>query len=144
MHIVFFPIYKHQAIMILHNMSFKVHSFGVFLGHQSKSFTWCPELPSFLVLHYFYKPPHRLLMHNFRDSCFSFCLQIQYNFQWLQAPIQAKKHAKTDKSLRVQPLACMNVSNCWLGSEIGTDSQKHYLQYAQNWYCIVKHILYCM
>ncbi|XP_048121828.1 transient receptor potential cation channel subfamily A member 1b [Alosa alosa] len=33
---------------------------------------------------------------------------IQYNFQWLQAPVQLKKHAKTDKSLRMQPLACMN------------------------------------
>ncbi|XP_062377181.1 transient receptor potential cation channel subfamily A member 1b [Sardina pilchardus] len=33
---------------------------------------------------------------------------IQYNFQWLQAPVQLKKHAKTDKSLRVLPLACMN------------------------------------
>ncbi|XP_012671527.2 transient receptor potential cation channel subfamily A member 1b [Clupea harengus] len=33
---------------------------------------------------------------------------IQYNFQWLQAPIQLKKYAATDKSLKVQPLACMN------------------------------------
>ena len=45
------------------------------------------------------------------NVCFLLCLQIQYNFQWLQAPIQLKKYAATDKSLKVQPLACMNVSD---------------------------------
>ncbi|KAL2085161.1 hypothetical protein ACEWY4_018481 [Coilia grayii] len=33
---------------------------------------------------------------------------IQYNFQFLQAPIKLKKHTVTDKSLKVQPLAGMN------------------------------------
>ncbi|XP_031692293.1 transient receptor potential cation channel subfamily A member 1-like [Oncorhynchus kisutch] len=33
---------------------------------------------------------------------------IEYNFQWLQAPIALKKHAKTDESLKVQPLAALN------------------------------------
>uniref|UniRef100_A0A8C7DBP8 Transient receptor potential cation channel, subfamily A, member 1b n=1 Tax=Oncorhynchus kisutch TaxID=8019 RepID=A0A8C7DBP8_ONCKI len=34
--------------------------------------------------------------------------RIEYNFQWLQAPIALKKHAKTDESLKVQPLAALN------------------------------------
>uniref|UniRef100_A0A4W5LPL8 Uncharacterized protein n=1 Tax=Hucho hucho TaxID=62062 RepID=A0A4W5LPL8_9TELE len=33
---------------------------------------------------------------------------IEYNFEWLQAPIALKKHAKADKSLKVQPLAALN------------------------------------
>ncbi|KAJ8010896.1 hypothetical protein DPEC_G00079920 [Dallia pectoralis] len=33
---------------------------------------------------------------------------IEYNFQWLQAPIILKKHAKTDKRLEIQPLAALN------------------------------------
>uniref|UniRef100_A0A8C7D867 Transient receptor potential cation channel, subfamily A, member 1b n=1 Tax=Oncorhynchus kisutch TaxID=8019 RepID=A0A8C7D867_ONCKI len=37
------------------------------------------------------------------ESC-----KIEYNFQWLQAPIALKKHAKTDESLKVQPLAALN------------------------------------
>uniref|UniRef100_A0A8K9UQD7 Transient receptor potential cation channel, subfamily A, member 1b n=1 Tax=Oncorhynchus mykiss TaxID=8022 RepID=A0A8K9UQD7_ONCMY len=40
------------------------------------------------------------------ESC-----KIEYNFQWLQAPIALKKHAKTDESLKVQPLAALNVSS---------------------------------
>uniref|UniRef100_A0AAZ3RDZ3 Transient receptor potential cation channel, subfamily A, member 1b n=1 Tax=Oncorhynchus tshawytscha TaxID=74940 RepID=A0AAZ3RDZ3_ONCTS len=34
--------------------------------------------------------------------------RIEYNFQWLQAPIALKKHANTDESLKVQPLAALN------------------------------------
>uniref|UniRef100_A0A8C7QL28 Transient receptor potential cation channel, subfamily A, member 1b n=1 Tax=Oncorhynchus mykiss TaxID=8022 RepID=A0A8C7QL28_ONCMY len=37
-----------------------------------------------------------------------FWFLIEYNFQWLQAPIALKKHAKTDESLKVQPLAALN------------------------------------
>ncbi|KAM3860720.1 transient receptor potential cation channel subfamily A member 1b [Diretmus argenteus] len=33
---------------------------------------------------------------------------IEYNFVWLQAPIVCKKYARTDKTLRVQPLAALN------------------------------------
>uniref|UniRef100_A0A8C1SMV7 Transient receptor potential cation channel, subfamily A, member 1b n=1 Tax=Cyprinus carpio TaxID=7962 RepID=A0A8C1SMV7_CYPCA len=33
---------------------------------------------------------------------------ITYDFRWLQAPIQLKKYAKTDKSMKYQPLAAMN------------------------------------
>ncbi|CAB1341219.1 unnamed protein product, partial [Coregonus sp. 'balchen'] len=33
---------------------------------------------------------------------------IEYNFQWLQAPIALKKHAKINKSLKIQPLATLN------------------------------------
>ncbi|XP_073796424.1 transient receptor potential cation channel subfamily A member 1b isoform X1 [Danio rerio] len=33
---------------------------------------------------------------------------IMYNFQWLQAPIQLKKYAKTDKTKAFQPLAALN------------------------------------
>ncbi|XP_051970094.1 transient receptor potential cation channel subfamily A member 1-like isoform X1 [Xyrauchen texanus] len=33
---------------------------------------------------------------------------INYDFQWLQAPIQLKKYAKTDKAMNFQPLAAMN------------------------------------
>lgn len=36
--------------------------------------------------------------------------QIKYDFQWLQAPIQLMKFAKTDKTMKFQPLAAMNVS----------------------------------
>uniref|UniRef100_A0A9J7X736 Transient receptor potential cation channel, subfamily A, member 1b n=1 Tax=Cyprinus carpio carpio TaxID=630221 RepID=A0A9J7X736_CYPCA len=35
---------------------------------------------------------------------------ITYDFRWLQAPIQLKKYAKTDKSMKYQPLAAMNVT----------------------------------
>ncbi|XP_056155818.1 transient receptor potential cation channel subfamily A member 1b [Lampris incognitus] len=33
---------------------------------------------------------------------------IEYNFRWLQAPIVLKKYSKTDKTLRIQPLAALN------------------------------------
>ncbi|KAF4095954.1 transient receptor potential cation channel subfamily A member 1b [Onychostoma macrolepis] len=33
---------------------------------------------------------------------------IKYDFRWLQAPIQLKKYAKTDKTMKYQPLAAMN------------------------------------
>nr|XP_014015359.1 unnamed protein product [Salmo salar] len=33
---------------------------------------------------------------------------IDYNFQWLQAPIALTKHAKVDKGLKIQPLATLN------------------------------------
>ncbi|KAM4606588.1 transient receptor potential cation channel subfamily A member 1b [Polymixia lowei] len=33
---------------------------------------------------------------------------IEYNFQWLQAPIALKKYSKTDKTLMIQPLAALN------------------------------------
>ncbi|XP_052340017.1 transient receptor potential cation channel subfamily A member 1-like isoform X2 [Oncorhynchus keta] len=33
---------------------------------------------------------------------------IDYNFQWLQAPIALTKHAKVDKGLKIQPLAALN------------------------------------
>ncbi|XP_051542893.1 transient receptor potential cation channel subfamily A member 1-like [Myxocyprinus asiaticus] len=33
---------------------------------------------------------------------------IKYDFQWLQAPIQLKKYAKTDKNMNFQPLAALN------------------------------------
>ncbi|CAM4721838.1 unnamed protein product [Leuciscus chuanchicus] len=33
---------------------------------------------------------------------------IRYDFQWLQAPIQLMKYAKTDKTMNFQPLAAMN------------------------------------
>ncbi|KAK9953442.1 hypothetical protein ABG768_017434 [Culter alburnus] len=33
---------------------------------------------------------------------------IKYDFRWLQAPLQLKKFAKTDKTMKFQPLAAMN------------------------------------
>ncbi|XP_059390620.1 transient receptor potential cation channel subfamily A member 1-like [Carassius carassius] len=33
---------------------------------------------------------------------------IKYDFQWLQAPIQAMKYAKADKAMKYQPLVAMN------------------------------------
>ncbi|XP_029547495.1 transient receptor potential cation channel subfamily A member 1 [Salmo trutta] len=33
---------------------------------------------------------------------------IDYNFQWLQAPIALTKHAKVDEGLKIQPLATLN------------------------------------
>ncbi len=38
------------------------------------------------------------------------CWQIKYDFRWLQAPLQLKNYAKTDKTMKYQPLAAMNVS----------------------------------
>uniref|UniRef100_A0A6Q2YNW7 Ion transport domain-containing protein n=1 Tax=Esox lucius TaxID=8010 RepID=A0A6Q2YNW7_ESOLU len=42
------------------------------------------------------------------DDTKSLDYHIEYNFQWLQAPIILKKQAEINKSLKVQPLAALN------------------------------------
>uniref|UniRef100_A0A673YF94 Transient receptor potential cation channel, subfamily A, member 1b n=1 Tax=Salmo trutta TaxID=8032 RepID=A0A673YF94_SALTR len=67
---------------------------------------------------------------------------IEYNFQWLQAPIALKKHAKTNKSLKVQPLAALNAMVNYNRIELLTHPVcKKYLEMKWVAYGSVAHLL---
>uniref|UniRef100_A0AAZ3QMD2 Transient receptor potential cation channel, subfamily A, member 1b n=1 Tax=Oncorhynchus tshawytscha TaxID=74940 RepID=A0AAZ3QMD2_ONCTS len=54
---------------------------------------------------------HEALQHGRKDvinAIIDSDRSIDYNFQWLQAPIALTKHAKADKGLKIQPLATLN------------------------------------
>uniref|UniRef100_A0A8C7JX19 Transient receptor potential cation channel, subfamily A, member 1b n=1 Tax=Oncorhynchus kisutch TaxID=8019 RepID=A0A8C7JX19_ONCKI len=54
---------------------------------------------------------HEALQHGRKDvinAIIDSDRSIDYNFQWLQAPIALTKHAKVDKGLKIQPLATLN------------------------------------
>uniref|UniRef100_A0A674AL88 Transient receptor potential cation channel, subfamily A, member 1b n=1 Tax=Salmo trutta TaxID=8032 RepID=A0A674AL88_SALTR len=54
---------------------------------------------------------HEALQHGRKDvinAIIDSDRSIDYNFQWLQAPIALTKHAKVDEGLKIQPLATLN------------------------------------
>ncbi|KAL4635179.1 transient receptor potential cation channel subfamily A member 1-like [Arapaima gigas] len=67
---------------------------------------------------------------------------IQYDFQWLQAPIMLQKEAKTDKTLKIQPLAALNAMvECNQIDLLTHPVCKKYLEMKWNAYGSKAHIL---
>ncbi|KAJ8413411.1 hypothetical protein AAFF_G00094070 [Aldrovandia affinis] len=67
---------------------------------------------------------------------------IEYDFEWLQAPIKLKKHAEIDSSFRVQPLASLNAMVRYNRVELLTHPLcKKYLEMKWNAYGSKAHIL---
>ncbi|XP_071393309.1 transient receptor potential cation channel subfamily A member 1-like isoform X2 [Centroberyx affinis] len=75
---------------------------------KSDSVKQCPILGMIEILPETYKHLLDRCVRESDDDPNSPEYNIEYNFRWLQAPIASKKYAKTDKTLKVQPLAALN------------------------------------